>query len=149
MSTVAKQLLQEEGSRACVYKDSEGWWTIGIGRLVDSRKNARGLSTEEQLFLLNNDLAAIRQQLDARLPWWQRLSEPRQAVLIGMCFQLGIDGLLKFKQTLRAIERGDFELAASNMLVSLWAQQTPGRAKRMSKQMRTGEWQPADGYTLP
>jgi lysozyme len=58
-----------------------------------------------------------------------------------MSFQLGIAGLLKFKSTLAFIEDGDFENASANMLKSLWAKQTPQRAKRLAEQMRTGQWQ--------
>jgi lysozyme len=58
-----------------------------------------------------------------------------------MSFQLGIAGLLKFKSTLAFIEAGDYENAATNMLKSLWAKQTPQRAKRLAEQMRSGKWQ--------
>lgn len=149
MSAVSKQLYQEEGSRSHVYQDSEGWWTIGIGRLVDRRRGGKGLTIEEQLYLLRNDIAELDAALDAKIPWWKTLTEPRQSVLLCMAFQMGVPGLLSFRQTLKAVQRGDYELAAQNMLVSLWAQQTPWRAKRMSKQMRTGEWQPKEGFTLP
>lgn len=149
MSTVAKQLMQEEGSRSHVYKDSEGFFTIGIGRLVDARIRCKGITIEEQLMLLANDIDEVEQKLDIELPWWRSLSEPRRAVIIGMAFQLGVTGLLGFRQTLKAIKAGDYALAAQNMLISKWAQQTAGRAKRMAKQLETGAWQPKDGYTLP
>ena len=58
-----------------------------------------------------------------------------------MAFQLGIDGLLKFKNTLNLIEAGDYETASKEMLNSLWAKQTPERAKRLSEQIRTCQWQ--------
>jgi lysozyme len=61
-------------------------------------------------------------------------------VLVGMAFQMGTEGLLKFKNTLAMVQAGDYESAAKGMLQSLWARQTPERAARMAKQMRTGEW---------
>jgi lysozyme len=75
------------------------------------------------------------------LPWSSKLSEPRLAVLINMAFQLGIGGLLEFKRTLGSIDDGQYSEASMEMLDSLWAQQTPERAKRLAKQMLTGEWQ--------
>ena len=58
-----------------------------------------------------------------------------------MAFQLGIGGLLKFKRALGSIEDGQYKEASMEMLDSLWAQQTPERAKRLSKQMENDEWQ--------
>ena len=74
------------------------------------------------------------------LPWISGLNGARQAVLVGMAFQMGTEGLLKFKNTLAMVQAGDYEGAAKGMLQSLWARQTPARAKRMSDQMKTGEW---------
>ena len=135
-----RQLRDEEGEVLHVYKDHLGYDTIGVGRLLDRRKGG-GITREESEYLLSNDIAKVNAQLDANIPWWRNLDEPRQAVLQGMAFQMGIAGLLGFKNTLKMIEAGDYEAAGKGMLNSLWAKQTPGRANRMSKQMRTGEWQ--------
>ena len=133
------QLLREEGAESCAYQDSLGFWTIGVGRLIDSRKGG-GLSNEEIDFLLENDIKVKTREVLLALPWVPRLSEPRQAVLIGMAFQMGIGGLLKFKRALGSIEDGQYAEAAVEMLESKWGNQTPERAYRMAKQMETGEW---------
>ena len=133
------QLLREEGSESCAYQDSLGYWTIGVGRLIDSRKGG-GLSNDEIDFLLENDIKAKTREVLLALPWMPRLSEPRQAVLIGMAFQMGIGGLLKFKRMLGSIEDGQYVEAAEEMVKSRWAMQTPKRAYRMAQQMETGEW---------
>jgi len=135
-----KQLRDEEGEVLHAYTDSEGWLTIGIGRLLDKRKGG-GITEEESAYLLSNDIAKFESQLDKSLPWWRGLTEPRQAVILGMTFQMGIDGLLGFKNTLAMVKSGDYAGASENMLKSKWAQQTPARAKRMSDQMRSSEWQ--------
>jgi lysozyme len=57
-----------------------------------------------------------------------------------MAFQMGVDGLLKFKNTLELIKNGKYKEASDAMLDSLWAKQTPNRASRLSAQMKTGEW---------
>ena len=133
------QLLREEGAESCAYQDSLGFWTIGVGRLIDARKGG-GLSNDEIDFLLENDIKIKTREVLLALPWVPRLSEPRQAVLIGMAFQMGIGGLLKFKRTLGSVEDGHYAEAAAEMLDSAWAKQTFGRATRMAKQMETGEW---------
>lgn len=135
-----KQLREEEGEVLHAYQDHMGFWTIGVGRLIDKRKGG-GLTKEESAYLLANDIAKVERELDSRLSWWRTINDARQAVLLGMAFQMGIGGLLGFKNTLKMIQAGDWQGAANGMLSSLWARQTPSRARRMSDQMRTGEWQ--------
>jgi len=134
-----QQLIREEGAESCAYQDSLGYWTIGVGRLIDSRKGG-GLSNAEIDFLLENDIRRNYKAVLFALPWIEKLNDPRQAVLIGMAFQMGLKGLLQFKRALGSIEDGQYGEAAVEMLDSLWAQQTPERAKRLATQMETGEW---------
>ena len=134
-----QQLLREEGSESCAYQDTRGFWTIGVGRLIDARKGD-GLSQDEIEYLLDNDIKKITEQVHKFLPWVSKLNEPRQAVLIGMAFQMGLRGLLGFKRTLGSIEDGQYFEAAVEMLQSEWAKQTPERAHRLATQMKTGEW---------
>ena len=133
-------LLRDEGKVPYCYKDSLGFDSIGVGRLIDKRKGG-GLSDDEIELLLDNDIRKAEQQLAFRLPWTAQLDEPRKAVLVAMAFQLGMDGLLGFVRTLGFIKAGKYELAAQAMSQSKWATQTPARAERMAEQMATGEWQ--------
>lgn len=135
-----EQLRQEEGSVPHAYQDHLGYWTIGVGRLIDKRKGG-GLSPDEIDYLLANDITAKSREVFAALPWARNLNEARQAVLIGMAFQMGTIGLLGFKNTLAHVEASRWTQAATGMLSSKWAQQTPGRAVRMARQMETGQWQ--------
>lgn len=134
-----KQLRDEEGEVLHAYQDHLGFWTLGVGRLIDKRKGG-GISKEESAYLLANDISKVEQDLDVRIPWWRSLDDARQAVLLGMAFQMGTSGLLGFKNTLKMIQAGDWLGASEGMLNSLWAKQTPARANRMSEQMRTGQW---------
>lgn len=142
---VQKMLEDDEGRERSAYQDTEGWWTIGIGRLIDKRKGG-GLSEDEIDYLFANDLKEKTAQVMTALPWVANLNEPRQAVLISMCFQMGIgsvklgSGLLGFTNTLRHIENGRWAQAAMGMRASRWARQTPKRAMRMAAQMETGVW---------
>ena len=131
------QLIRHEGYRRSAYQDSEGYWTIGIGRLIDKKLNG-GITEDEAKYLLKNDLDRCATDLDAKLAWWRALSENRQYVLLNMCFNLGITKLLGFKNTLAMIKAGNYEGAAKGMLNSLWARQVKGRAKELADQMRVG-----------
>lgn len=138
-TTVAEMLEGEEGRVPYVYKDSEGYDTIGVGILVDKRNG--GLTNDEIDYLLKSRIDRASAQVVERLPWSSALNEPRFAVLLGMAFQMGIDGLMQFSNTLAAVQAGRFQDASIGMLASRWATQTPERAARMAEQMRTGAWQ--------
>lgn len=140
-----RQLAGDEDKRKHVYKDHLGYYTIGIGRLVDDRKPGSGLRESEIEFMLNNDVDDRMNELTKRIPWFQDLDDARKGVLLNMSFQMGVDGLLGFKNTLAMVESGDYISAARGMLQSLWARQTPERAARMADQMRTGVWQYTPG----
>lgn len=145
MTRILEQLEAEERFVPHAYQDHLGFWTIGIGRLIDKRSGG-GITRDEGLYLLGNDVARITHDLLRRFRWFDGLDAARQAVLVGMALQMGIHGLLGFERTLLLIEARQFDKAADAMLASKWATQTPGRAARMADQMRTGEWQFPPGH---
>jgi lysozyme len=140
ISRATQQIKSDEGEVLHAYKDHLGFLTIGVGRLIDTRKNG-GITKEESAYLLNNDIVSRVETLEKVLPWFKDLSGPRKAVLLSMSFQMGVAGLLEFKTTLSHIKNGDYVSAKESMLNSLWADQTPARAKRLAMQMRTDKWQ--------
>jgi lysozyme len=132
-----QQLILHEGLKLYPYADTVGKLTIGVGRnLTDN-----GISHVEALFLLDNDieLRAVA-DLMREAPWVAELDPVRQAVVIDMCFNLGWPRLSQFRNTLAAIQRGDWVLAAEGMRASLWAKQVGSRAVRLRKMMLTGKW---------
>jgi len=140
MTTLADQLRAEEGERASAYQDSLGYWTIGVGRLIDARKGGR-LRPNEIDVMLTNDIEEKTGEVLAAFPWAAGLDSVRQAVLIGMAFQMGVHGLASFTSMLKAAQAGDWTKAADQMMTSLWAKQTPHRAQRLHDQLITNEWQ--------
>ena len=134
-SEVRKEIKREEGWRGHVYQDSLGFWTIGYGFLVDSRKGDKlPLSVAEQW--LDYKIQEKIDALDAALPWWKSQPDEVQNALLNMSYQMGVEGLLKFKNTLALIKAGKYADAADNALKSLWAKQTPERAKRVTEMIR-------------
>lgn len=127
----------DEGFKPYAYEDTEGFLTIGIGTLIDRRAGG-GITHEEAVMLCRARVERAMVGLDHALPWWRSLSEARQRVLANMAYNLGVEKLVAFKNTLAAIKRGDYEAAAVGMLDSKWARQVGERARRLAHQMREG-----------
>ena len=90
--------------------------------------------------LLENDIQNCEKQLLDEIPEiYSALDEVRKSVLLNMCFNLGIGGLLEFNNTLAFIAAGDWERAANGMLASKWAKQVGRRAIELSELMRKGK----------
>lgn len=128
-------LIRDEGVVLYAYEDHLGYQTIGCGRLIDRRRGG-GITMDEAMHLLGNDIERVEAELDRRISWWRGLSASRQRALANMAFQLGVNGLLGFRKMLAALRAGDYEKAASEALDSAWAAQTPQRAERVVKLLK-------------
>ena len=136
MDRIKEQLVRHEGLRLKPYRCTAGRLTIGIGRNLDDC----GISQSEAYVMLINDIMNCEKQLQSKIPdIYNSLDEVRKSVLLNMCFNLGIKGLLGFKNTLALIGAGDWERAANGMLASKWAKQVGIRAIELSEMMRKGE----------
>ena len=141
MTDLRSQLIRDEGCVPYAYQDSLGYWTIGVGHLVDRR---RGGSLPPHIVdaLLDHDIATHDRELVAAFPFVDRLDAPRRATLVNMAFQLGVPGLKGFVRAMGHMERGAYEAAAQAFSESKVAsEQTPERWRRHCAQIRTGEWQ--------
>ena len=118
-----------EGYRQFAYRCTEGVLTVGIGRVVE--QGGPGLSLEESLMLLENDIDRVEERLLEAYPWYAGLSENHQTVMISMAFQLGMGGLAGFKKALASLEAGSWQEAHDHFLDSRWARQTPARAEEV------------------
>jgi lysozyme len=133
---IADLLIKHEDLRLKPYRDSVGKLTIGVGRNLDDR----GLSKDECLYLMWNDIKIVSKELAVALPWLHNLDQVRQAVVIDMAFNLGVPKFLQFKNTIRWIELTQWDKAAEEMLNSNWAKQVGNRALELAEMMRSGEW---------
>lgn len=136
LAKLAAQLEIDEGKRSRMYLDTVGKWTAGVGRNLSDR----AFSEDEIALMLKNDIALVEADLDRDLPWWRSMTDARQNVLANMCFNLGINRLLGFKNTLAFMEAKRYDAAAKGMLDSKWARQVGQRANRLAAIMRTGEF---------
>jgi lysozyme len=117
-------LIKHEDLSTFPYIDTTGHFSIGVGRnLTDN-----GISIDEAMIMLNDDINEKINDLKTHLSYYNSLPDKVQLVLIDMCFNLGIGGLLTFKKTLSLIKTGQYKKAAVEMLNSKWAKQTGQRA---------------------
>ena len=131
-----QQLIVHEGLRTHAYVDTVGKLTIGVGRNLTDK----GITRVEALYLLDHDIDHAIQDLEAAFPWVVSLDPVRQAVLVDMSFNLGITKLKGFVNTMKAVEQGRWQDAASGMRNSLWARQVGYRATKLARMMVTGMW---------
>ena len=129
-----KYITDNEGLRLKLYFCSEGIATIGYGRnLVNT-----GISREEAQLMLKNDIKkAVTVLCDIftvdEIKSW---SYNTQIAMVDMIFNIGEYGFKQFKKMITAIKDKNFELAAKELLDSLYAQQVPNRANRNADAIR-------------
>ncbi len=107
-----------------------------VRKLLTAEFIQNGITEDEAYYLLDNDIEKVSNELRKNLPWIASAPVEVQNILTNMAFQMGIRGLLTFRNTLRHIQNGYYNLAAENMKKSLWFRQTPGRARRLIKRMK-------------
>jgi lysozyme len=146
------ELIRDEGVRLSPYRCTAGKLTIGVGRNLDDNPltkeeiayvghdaRTKPISNGAAVYLLGNDIKKVIADLDKSIPWWSKLDDARGRVLVNMCFNLGIRGLLTFKTTSR-IYKGTVSTTKrhQSMMQSKWATQVKGRAVRLSLMMKNG-----------
>lgn len=129
-------LKVDEGLRLKAYKDTVGVWTVGYGHAHVSPGTEWTKEKAEQVLI--DDIREHNAKLLTALPWISNLDPVRRRVLQNMAFNLGVNGLLGFKNTLEFVHTGQYDKAADGMMASKWASQVKGRAVRLSQEMKTG-----------
>jgi lysozyme len=143
---IAKLTKQFEGLRLKAYKCTADKLTVGYGHNCEARpvkgvnKVGDSITLDLANELFDEDFVRCINQVQNGLPWVKKLEAPRQAVLYDMCFNLGLAGLLGFKNTLNMIETNRYIDASNGMLASKWATQVKGRAVKLAEMMKTGKW---------
>lgn len=144
MNSVEDLIAKHEGKVATIYNDSRGIPTIGIGHNLQASPLPADMTpplTDNQIDqLFQSDLSKAIHAVTDSLPWFTSLDQVRQAVVIDMAFNMGINTLLTFHHTLGFIESGSWQQAADGMLSSLWAKQVGRRATEDAQMMLTGQW---------
>jgi lysozyme len=141
------QLATHEADRPFVYDDFNGkaikpgytcvgYPTIGIGRNL----YGKGLSESERQYLLDNDITDCL-QIAKQFAWFDGLDPVRQAVVVELLFNMGLDKFKTFKNFIQFLSEHRWQHAAEELRNSLWATQVKGRADTIINEVITGEWQ--------
>lgn len=140
-------LVYEEGFREDVYLCSEGYPTVGYGLKLGYKdqsleeyrefpkvpKSIASLWLSELLDELLSDL-----KRNNELSQLLELDDVRMAVVLSMCYQLGVSGFSKFRKTIQYLKDGEYDKASEEMCDSLWYRQTTNRATRHSNMIKSG-----------
>ncbi|HBZ8158485.1 TPA: glycoside hydrolase family protein [Escherichia coli] len=151
---LTQMIRYDEGEKLTLYKDTEGYWTIGVGHLLTKQPSrqiaiqelsrAVGRQTDtitqaESLKLLEKDLErTVKEAMSLSVT--KTLDDARQKAVCNMVFQLGLQGVKGFRKMLQALEQKDYTRASKEALDSKWARQTPNRARRVTEVLRTGNF---------
>ncbi len=123
-----EEIKKHEGFEPRVYKCTQGYDTIGYGFAI------KDLYLEKDIaeLILMRKIQKLLERIIIAFPWFEDSVEEAKFVVTNMCYQLGLRGFSKFKKTIYYLETQQYEEASIEMLDSLWAKQTPNRAKELS-----------------
>ena len=130
-----ERIKKFEGYRRYAYRCSLDHLTIGYGTMIED--GGHGIPEFVAELLLRDYLETIQTRLKAH-DWFNALNEPRQHCILEMAYQMGVEGVLAFKMMIQSLKDKDWEGARTNALDSLWAKQTPARAKDVADRLAVG-----------
>jgi len=113
------------------YKCASGFLSLGVGRNLD----ANGISKEEALYLLDNDIELVIHKLDKHWKVWRSFPTAAQYVCIDLVFNMGINAWMSFRKTRAYMELGQWEEASKELLNSKYASQVGRRALFNSEEL--------------
>ena len=111
-------------------------WTVGFGFThgvtPDSRMNR--ITAERKL---EQEILEVDAALRNTLTWYNDASFVTKTILINLSFNMGIKGLLGFKNTLAFIKEKKYKEAAFNLRKSLYYKQVTKRAEELATRLET------------
>jgi lysozyme len=138
MDKLLESVKRHEGYRNKVYLDTLGKRTVGVGHLCVEDFWEDGKEYEEDFLMgiLEKDLQSAIDQADDMCKDL-KISSDAKIIIIEMIFQLGGNGVSKFRKMWQALQQDppDYAEASVQMLDSRWAKQTPNRAQEMARHM--------------
>ena len=141
LERLMESVKQHEGYRNKVYLDTLGKRTVGVGHLCVEDFWEDDKEYEEKFLMeiladdLQNAIKGARELKEEHS--CTDIDEIAQEILVEMVFQLGKNGVSKFRNMWKALAEKNYIGASFEMLDSKWAKQTPNRAKSMAELMKS------------
>ena len=139
MERLLQSVKDHEGYRNKVYLDTLNKRTIGVGHLCveDFWEDDKEYEEKFLMTILEHDLqTAVKGSKELMEEYGcSDIDDLAKEIIVEMIFQLGKTGVSKFKNMWKALSALEYSVAASEMLDSRWAKQTPNRAQAMSAEM--------------
>ena len=126
------QLVMDEGYRSTPYLDSLGKLTIGFGHLVKPDEDFTKITPHNAVQMLRKDYANATEDVERRYDW---VDGDAKLVLVNLTYNLGSNGLSKFTKTIHYLKTEQYDLAAGELLTSVYAKQVPSRASRLASRI--------------
>ncbi|ANA49469.1 baseplate hub subunit and tail lysozyme [Salmonella phage vB_SnwM_CGG4-1] len=157
----------DEGLKLEIYKDTEGFWTVGIGHLLTKNPNKSVAISELDRLVGRNTSGKITKAEAEKIfnadvekaisgilsnsvlrPVYTSFGgdSARMAALINMVFQMGVAGVAGFKNSMALLKAKDWDRAAVNLAQSKWYRQTTNRATRVINTFKTGNWKAYENF---
>jgi len=136
---IIERIKEEEGFRPKAYWDRKQW-TYGYGCKAPC-EGAVITQPEAEKLLWRHILVAVGGFVDLFLGVPTPINEVRQECLVDMIFNLGEDGVRKFRNMVREImdkDPDDWTEISQQATESLWYGQVGNRAKRIVFELKTG-----------
>lgn len=135
-----KNIKCNEGFKSAIYTDILSFPTVGYGFLLKSLTpdelalnggKAEPMSKEAADKILFLKLEKLEKEVLETFPWLIKKPVCVQEMVVEMCYQMGVEKVKKFHTTLHHLKNSEWFYAKKSALNSLWARQTPSRAKKV------------------
>lgn len=148
-----EDLARDEGKKLKAYKDTKGFWTIGIGHLLGTEARMTEITDDECRALFEFDIQAsidIIHKLFPRTEWfgWNNHENVRMRALVNMAFNRGERHMRESTTITPAILAAMQDTLSPSPLwknvgdairKSPWAAVVGNRAERLAHMLETGE----------
>lgn len=128
--------MDSEGFSPSIYTDKTEHPTIGYGHNLSVYSYEGKRITKAYGFLTD----ILKENYKALLSygWYKNLDAMRRMVILDLSYNLGLSGLLKFKQFIKAIEDKNYALAVEGLQKSPYFNQVKKRASRNMEILKLG-----------
>ncbi len=128
--------MDSEGFSPSIYTDKTEHPTIGYGHNLSVYSYEGKRITKAYGFL--TDILKENYKAILSYGWYKNLDAMRRMVILDLSYNLGLSGLLKFKQFIKAIEDKNYALAVEGLQKSPYFNQVKKRASRNMEILKLG-----------